>query len=438
MIDPEADMLKKTQIVTRMLGLVLFAPVMAFADPALDDQLHRAVLSLDAPAVKTAVAKGANANALFNGRSLLGWAAQGGDVGVVRALLAAGASPDHVDGVGHTPLMRAIDMQNLEIVRTLLQARPDLGIRDQRGQTVTMLAVASGRKDILEAVLAAGADPSAADPEGNSPALVALMFAPGDNEAAGLIALLGRHGAEMNHANAAYSPLIYAIDQDKPALVAAVLAAGADPGQVVAERVPLAVALGNTEIMGMLLKAGARPDVKLGNGDPILFRAMSDNNMAAVETLLAAGADPNAPDSAGRTPLAMAEFDEAMTALLKKHGATAPAAATATEPETTPATAAAPSAAVGGVPALPRYRGSTALFEQDAIAIYLTADPMPKVAAETRSLIERAGWKGRQVAQTDTMRHLEFERNGTVLTVQVSIAPAQGNKTTIQYSMRSQ
>jgi hypothetical protein len=87
------------------------------------------------------------------------------------------------------------------------------------------------------------------------------------------------------------------------------------------------------------------------------------------------------------------------------------------------------------VPSLPRYAGTTVLFEQDAIAIYVTADEVAKVAEETLSLLQSAGWQGRLTAETPTMKHLTFDQDNAELTVMVSIAPAQGNKTTIQYSL---
>src|SRR5438105_1112993 len=68
--------------------------------------LYMAVQSQDIPTLQRLLAQGAKPNYRENGRPLLGWAAQNGNVEVVKVLLKAGADPNEFDeNPGHTPLM---------------------------------------------------------------------------------------------------------------------------------------------------------------------------------------------------------------------------------------------------------------------------------------------------------------------------------------------
>lgn len=521
----------KTLLALLAALVVLHLAPDASAASALDEQLYKAVLSMDAPNVKRLLARGANANHVERERSMLGWAAVSGDAQSIGWLLASGAK-DTPDGGGHTPLMLAVTMQQDDAVRAMLAGKPNLEARNERGKTLAMLAVESGKPDIVEALLKAGADFDAADGEDTTPAVLAAMGMGGDDTKHDIIRLMGAHKVNLDRSNAAFTALYYAVEQGDEALVDTLLAAGAKPAAPTAGgRLPVVEAVSNVPILKRLLAAGADPDTVDRNGDPVIFTALRDRQPEALGVLIAAGADVNKADSGKRTPLEYARsmyFDEEI-ALLQRHGARDPQ--TAPPPAAKAAVAARPAAprneydalpkiqlvqemqtsgldvmyysgatvkdivafyrkqlpgagwkvdavqtddvnyatiatsrgaermtvALGldpsrtpprvsvsltphgalSVPGLPRYPGSTAMFEQAAIAIYLTADAMPRVADETMKLLQAAGWSGKLTAQTAQMRHLTFEQGGNELTVQVSIAPAQGNKTTIQYSLRA-
>lgn len=512
--------------------VALHLPPIFAADPPLDEQLQRAVQTLDAQAVKRLLARGANANQVISGRSLLGWAAVYGDAASIRWLLGAGAK-DGRDAGGYTALMLAVSQQQGEAVRALLEGKPDLKVRDQSGRTLAMLAVESGKPDIVEALLAAGADFNAARDDGTTPAVLAAMGMGGDDTKHEILRMMGAKKVHLDRSNAAFTALFYAVEQRDEALVETLLAAGAKPTAATAGgRLPVVEAVSEPAILKRLLAAGASPDTIDRQGDPVLFTALRERQREALEVLLTAGADANKPDRGGRSPLAYAKdmFLDEEVVLLQRHGARDPSAAppppvqAAAKPaaprpprneydaipkiqpvqemhtggaevvyysaasvkeilafyrKTLPAAgwklsevntdeanyatlattrgAARMTVALGldssakpprvsvsltphgalSVPSLPRYPGSTAMFEQDAMAIYVSADAMPKVADETMKLLQAAGWSGRLTAQTAQMRHLTFEQGGSELTVQVSIAPAQGNRTTIQYSLRA-
>ena len=80
-------------------------------------------------------------------------------VDAVARLLAAGASPDLPrDSRGTTPLMWAADGGDLALVRLLLNAGADVGARDDEGSTALAHATACDYPLVAQALLEAGAD----------------------------------------------------------------------------------------------------------------------------------------------------------------------------------------------------------------------------------------------------------------------------------------
>jgi len=513
------------------LGLMLVSFQAAAASSELDQQLAQSVMYMDGPSVNALLAKGADANAVERDRSVLGWAAQNGNVEIVEALLKAGADVNFIDGVGHTPLMRAIDLQQMPVAQALLKARPDLSIRTRDGKTVAMMAVDSGKSELVKLLLEAGADFNAATPDGDTPAMVAVQGY-GD-EMYDIIKLLGEHKVDFNHSNPAYTPLVFALEQDNRRLITALLEAGADPNTPTSSgQLPLAVAMSNPEMVRLLLQAGADPNTVDGHGNPLLFAAMDSGSADSLNALIKAGADLNKRDRSERTPLEYADsmYLTEMAEILKAAGAgqgTASTAAVAEEP--TIQSSGAPRNAMDAVPklrmvqemqgigleasyfsgasvrdlmvfyrkelpargwheadsnsddlnyavmnfqkdaerlsltlslgtdhnpprvlvslvplgsmsvaSLPRYAGTSTLFEQENMAIYVTPDQMALVGAETLKMLQAAGWQGKVTAENQDMRHYTLHKDGHELTAYIAVAPAQGNQTTIQYSLRKE
>lgn len=82
---------------------------------------------------------------------------------------------------------------------------------------------------------------------------------------------------------------------------------------------------GRPEAVRLLLERGARIAVEADNDLRVqpLHSAVAGKNLEAVRLLLAAGADPNAQQAGGYTPLdgAVQTGDAALIALLREHGA---------------------------------------------------------------------------------------------------------------------
>lgn len=201
----------RVTIATRSLFLVLCGAPSFAAQEDVNYQLYDSVLYGDTEMLGELLAKGADANHVEGGRSVLIWAAQSGLVEVAEALPAAGADINSVDDIGQTALTRAIEILDIPMVTTLLTAEPDLEVVDADGRTVAMIVSELGRPDIAQLLIAAGADFNVRDADGNSTVMLTMMSA-GD-EQFDIIKLLGAAAVNLDHGNADYTALSYAVEQ---------------------------------------------------------------------------------------------------------------------------------------------------------------------------------------------------------------------------------
>lgn len=184
-------------------------------------------------------------------------AAEGGHVQIMRILLAHGASISATRLRGLTALHIAARNGHTEAVRVLLDHGSDIHAVAHRRNTALQHAVAGNHLDMLELLLGRGASEAAKDVADALAISVSLtlvqaaefLIANGANvnetrygfdtrgflhsAAQGgnlvMIELLLRHGANISaRALNGKTPLLYAIDADQPAAVEALLAAGAD------------------------------------------------------------------------------------------------------------------------------------------------------------------------------------------------------------------
>ncbi len=285
-----------------------------------NEDLLTAVFMMDKDRVAAALAAGADPSYVKDGRAVLGWAAQNGDVSVVNALIEAKANLNHVDGVGHTPLMRAADTGQVEVLKALAKAGADLNVKEpHEGRTALFLAAASGHEAIVKALLEAGADPNILDSDGDSVVLIATQYG-----YAGVVKALAEGKAELNRSNIVYTPLSYAVEQSNKEMIEVLLNAGADPNaKTEGGRTPLIIAIDNPDIFQLLLDKKADPNLANGSGETPLMVAVQNGNTDAIERLIKAGANVNAKGSDGTSALTVANnmFKQDMVELLKKHGA---------------------------------------------------------------------------------------------------------------------
>ena len=253
--------------------------------------LHAAADNENPAIIEWLLASGADA--LIEDRNRLGRTAlhlaAWGDPAVVRVLLAAGADPTVRDDGERTPLHLVSDP---EMVGAVLAAGADIHARDIHGG---MPLHTTSYGDVAEALIAAGADVNARDGDGDTPLLSSVN--------PGIVKVLVAAGADPNarNNNNGDTPLHFMFhDRDD---IEALVAAGANPNaQNNDGQTPLHT---NVDPGGIeaLLAAGASPNARDSRG---LTPMHELDNSEELEALLAAGASLDARDEQGRTPLHLA------------------------------------------------------------------------------------------------------------------------------------
>jgi uncharacterized protein len=240
----------------------------------------------DVESARLLIAAGADVNeALPDGASALVVAAHSGNGALGAFLLDKGADPNAAQA-GYTALHAAIDRSDLDLVKALLAhgANPDLRIttatparRDSNdfqlptrliGATAYLLAAKYVEADIMRALAAGGADPKLVMPDGTT----ALMLAAGNGEARARTDFIRR-----NETRRQICVCDGGIVEDESRVLAAVTVA-------------LAV----------------DADVNVANkaGDTALHNAAFHGFNSIVQLLADKGADVNAKNKRGQTPLA--------------------------------------------------------------------------------------------------------------------------------------
>ena len=241
-------------------------------------------------------------------------AIKAGDVIAISGAL--GVAPDlsrATTAHGDTALLLAAYRGHTEVARVLIEAGADVNARNTRTNTVLHEAASNGHNDLVTLLLEHGAEIDAFDEYEFTPLVGTAMQV--DSRLDTCILLLDR-GADLEGAGGTFSPLCAAATTEEPVLVQFFLDRGASvegsPGIESPVR-PLysaaASVFPNVSIMAILVSAGA--DVNgIGqdgsvNGGLVtaLHGAAEHGNVEAARYVLEAGADIEARDDRGRTPL---------------------------------------------------------------------------------------------------------------------------------------
>jgi len=189
-------------------------------------------------------------------------AAERGDTAQVTALLAAGADINSRDGAGRTPVMAATHGNQVETVRLLIEAGSDINLQDNRRDNPFLYAGAEGLLEILKLTIAAGADTKLTNRFGGT----ALIPAAERGPVAVVAELLDHTDVDVNHVN----------NLGWTALLEAIILG--DGGR---ER---------TEVVRLLIEAGADVNLPDGNGVSPLTHARQRGYGEMIALLEAAGA----------------------------------------------------------------------------------------------------------------------------------------------------
>ena len=303
-----------------------FAVLPAAAGAAADAPLADAAERRDLGAVRALLAESAAVDARQpDGAAALHWAAHWNDVDTARLLIAAGADVNAVNDLGVVPLALAALNAGAEMADALLRAGADPDAARPGGETVLMTAARTGNPDLVRSLVAAGAAVRGA---GHFRAQTPLMWAASEGHAE-VVQVLIEAGADV-HARSLHgtTALLLAARKGDVETARALLDGGADvnaaepylpfDGRVDVEesqtsgRSPLLVASASLvatsgweykldvepsthEALALfLLERGADPDLPDSIGRTALHAAVETGKADLVQALLDRGADPDA------------------------------------------------------------------------------------------------------------------------------------------------
>jgi hypothetical protein len=228
---------------------------------------------------------------------------------------------------GFTALIYAIKNNHLESVHVLIQNaanvnHPNVLFEEDEDQAIRLTplfyAIRAGNPAIVDALIRAGAVVNE-DLINGLTALHVVCLVEG-HEYLDIARLLLDNGAEVNardRVNNNRTPLYYAIENKHRNIIQLLIARGADMNNVSDSHTGLmaAIVYDNNEVIDILIHAGANINAKGLVGYTPLHFASRENNLEAVQQLLAAGANRTILNDAGQTALDLAKT-AAMRALL--------------------------------------------------------------------------------------------------------------------------
>lgn len=220
-------------------------------------------------------------------------AAGRGDLARVESLLSRGVKIDTPDYLGWTPLYHTMIDGHTKMVQKLLDSGANVNARNRDGAT-PLFVVADGRIDLAEMLLAKGANINASNEFGQTPLMWIIQGSRKEDVALWLIS----KGANVNARTSKGETALHVASE-----------------------------FGRKMVVKALLERKAEVNARRANiihdQEAPLHIAVEKNNMDIALLLLAAGADINAADSKGITPLIQAIYKEhlPLAEMLIKKGA---------------------------------------------------------------------------------------------------------------------
>ena len=337
------------------------------ADSYGETPLTLACANGDGVLVQRLLAAGAKADAArWNGETAMMLAAGAGSLDAVKALAARGGDVNLGEPrLGQTPLMWAAAEGHSDVIRGLVELGAKVDATSKSGFTPLVFAVIKGDAPSVKRLLEKGADPNYTLPSGSKPLMVALTNGRTD---AALALLEGGALVAARDERTGSSPLHLAAQQGNLTLVNALLARKADPNArtiksapipakvngdaprpMAGEQTPLMFAArrDHEDVMRALVAAGADPTLRAQDGSNLLMLAavgariktvkyayeldphvdvLTENKATVMHAAVALGARTQLEvceivqflagrgaaldemDTAGQTPLSLADF----------------------------------------------------------------------------------------------------------------------------------
>lgn len=289
------------------------------ADEYGETPLTLACANGDAVLVKELLNAGADVHvARWDGGTALMIAASSGNLGLVKQLVGRGADVNAVEWrKGQTALMWAAAEEHPDITRFLIEHGAKIGAQSRAGYTALVFAAMHDDPESVHALLAAGANPNFALPDGTSVLSVALAWRSA-KAAAELLdggadpSIADRIGRTPLHRAAEFGSIglvdtLIAKHVDLNARTANAAAGGAgtlghgQPGS----QTPLLIAAENNrpEVLHALVAAGADPLIQAQDGTTLLIAAASSGHIEVVRAAYKFDSRVNAVTVSGATAM---------------------------------------------------------------------------------------------------------------------------------------
>ncbi len=271
------------------MTIILMIMLAAFA-AGVDARLAQAVKAGDKATVQTLLQQRVDVNAAeVDGTTALHWAVRNDDVDLVDRLIRAGANVKAANRYGITPLYLACVNGNGGVIERLLKAGADANAVSTEGETALMTASRTGNVDAVKALLAHGAEVNAKESWHGE---TALMWAVSEKHAAVVRELIAM-GADVNARSTAnkWERQNSAEPREKWLPLGSLSA------------LEFAARDGCVACIPVLVDAGADINAVDQDGITPLLSAIINGHYDAAGVLLEKGANPNIADRTGRSPL---------------------------------------------------------------------------------------------------------------------------------------
>jgi ankyrin repeat protein len=220
-------------------------------------------------------------------------AASEGRLADLPQLIANGAKVNAADAEKATPLHKAATAGQMPVVKWLAEHGANLNAKRRDRSTPLLHAASAGQTEVGKFLGLLQADVEAAERGGHTPFTAAVV-----NGHLEIADFLLRHGANPNHRTEAIlnmTALMHVAGQKLLKAVEFLLAAGADAN--------LRDARGQNALHHAVSGAVVHEVVDIGPDEGGLPEGAPEDALPIIERLLASGAEPNARDEVGKTPL---------------------------------------------------------------------------------------------------------------------------------------
>jgi ankyrin repeat protein len=212
-----------------------------------------------------------------------------------------------VNANGGAALEDAIQLQRLDFVNALLQKGANPNLKDQGGYTPLMHAAGDHHHEIIEELIKSGADVNCVSKPGQDLSVYTALSC-GVQDAT-TVRILVAHGADCNLPNQpGCRPLDAAAKGGTPEVLSLLIAGGAGMRpQEAREAMDIAIGVDRVDNLKLLISKGADVDAIGASGLTLLtFWAGQTDRDDCIAAMIAGGANINAKDNYGNTPLSLA------------------------------------------------------------------------------------------------------------------------------------